>query len=344
LRTKTAGLPSWIPDFSVDLDAELFDTPLAPGHFTAGGPLPSNWIPSPTAMNQLPVEGFRVDDITEVGSTRGCYFRRTADVVYDMPHRYNPGRLVHDQDAPTISEAYWRTLLADTIWGTHPAPVMIGFEFADWMCRDVLETLSRYTVAVKGPEKTAHPEQVTPNSVLLGRLICKEFLCDSLGKGEAGNYIHYEMPECDVHTVAGGKVKDLSKLESESQLQRPIRFIPDRQRIYSFVTAIADPGAEQGTRKLEVSFPRGKLMSAFEARLKDVKRGHRMIRTREGYIGMGPVSAAVGDEIWVLRGARVPFVLRPRAGGDYQVIGEAYVHGIMHGEALKGEARSILLG
>lgn len=60
-----------------------------------------------------------------------------------------------------------------------------------------------------------------------------------------------------------------------------------------------------------------------------------MFRTARNYLGIGPYSAQENDEIWVIRGARVPFILRSRGNGTYQILGEAYVHGIMYGEALQ---------
>jgi hypothetical protein len=53
-----------------------------------------------------------------------------------------------------------------------------------------------------------------------------------------------------------------------------------------------------------------------------------------------PVSALEGDQIWILRGSRVPFVLRLLANGNHKLIGEAYVHGFMRGELFTEEYRS----
>ncbi|KAL8947678.1 MAG: hypothetical protein Q9222_006062 [Ikaeria aurantiellina] len=62
----------------------------------------------------------------------------------------------------------------------------------------------------------------------------------------------------------------------------------------------------------------------------------RLFRTDEGLLGMGPRSTQAGDEAWILQGARVPFVLRPRGeNGQYQLIGQSYVHGMMQGEAIE---------
>ena len=60
----------------------------------------------------------------------------------------------------------------------------------------------------------------------------------------------------------------------------------------------------------------------------------RIYLTEKGYIGLGPQSADDGDEVWILGGAKVPFVLRKCQEGGYTLVGESYVHGIMTGEAL----------
>jgi len=58
------------------------------------------------------------------------------------------------------------------------------------------------------------------------------------------------------------------------------------------------------------------------------------LETDTALLGVGPINAMVGDEVWVLAGARTPVVLRPSASGRHQLLGEAYVHGAMHGQAL----------
>jgi len=40
-----------------------------------------------------------------------------------------------------------------------------------------------------------------------------------------------------------------------------------------------------------------------------------------------------GDEIWIVPGAEVAFVLRGLGDGTHQYIGHGYVHGLMQGEA-----------
>jgi len=60
----------------------------------------------------------------------------------------------------------------------------------------------------------------------------------------------------------------------------------------------------------------------------------QVFNTLKGYLGIGPNIQQPNDQIWVLLGAKSPFLLRPK--GDYfLVVGECYVHGFMKGEAIK---------
>ena len=58
----------------------------------------------------------------------------------------------------------------------------------------------------------------------------------------------------------------------------------------------------------------------------------RMITTKRGYIGLGPRMSQPGDSIFLVKGSRVPLILRPGESG-WELIGDCYVHGIMQGEA-----------
>jgi hypothetical protein len=56
--------------------------------------------------------------------------------------------------------------------------------------------------------------------------------------------------------------------------------------------------------------------------------------TSEGRVGWVPEATRAGDEICVLLGGKVPFVISDCGHGHYNLIGEAYINGIMDGEAL----------
>jgi len=60
----------------------------------------------------------------------------------------------------------------------------------------------------------------------------------------------------------------------------------------------------------------------------------RMFITSRGFIGMSSISLCKGDEVFVLFGSDVPHVLRNDREGNHLLVGEAYVHGLMHGEVI----------
>ncbi|KAK4442826.1 heterokaryon incompatibility protein-domain-containing protein [Podospora aff. communis PSN243] len=61
------------------------------------------------------------------------------------------------------------------------------------------------------------------------------------------------------------------------------------------------------------------------------------IVTEDGSMGLAPGMTRVGDVVVIIAGANTPFVLRPVAEDTrrFQMVGEAYVHGVMNGEAVK---------
>lgn len=61
--------------------------------------------------------------------------------------------------------------------------------------------------------------------------------------------------------------------------------------------------------------------------------GRKVFCTKQGALGLGPALLREGDLCCVLFAAQVPFILRS-VGKMYQLVGEAYVHGIMKGEAM----------
>lgn len=62
----------------------------------------------------------------------------------------------------------------------------------------------------------------------------------------------------------------------------------------------------------------------------------RFFITSRGYLGSGPADMKDDDQVCILMGGKPPFILRDSQDhpGCYELIGHAYIHGIMHGEAL----------
>lgn len=66
-----------------------------------------------------------------------------------------------------------------------------------------------------------------------------------------------------------------------------------------------------------------------------VCKGRTFLITEKGYYGLGPRIMKPGDLCCVLFDADVPFILRKVDGAErYKLVGEAYIHGLMDGEAM----------
>lgn len=66
------------------------------------------------------------------------------------------------------------------------------------------------------------------------------------------------------------------------------------------------------------------------------------IITTTGMLGFGPHHAEVGDQVWILHGGKMPFVVRQATGegcsiNDFIFVGPSYVDGIMQGEAANND-------
>lgn len=63
----------------------------------------------------------------------------------------------------------------------------------------------------------------------------------------------------------------------------------------------------------------------------------RMFATTKGYMGTAPWTTMEGDVVMLVAGAYVPYIFRPsvKTKGAWELVGEAYCHGIMFGELLK---------
>jgi hypothetical protein len=65
--------------------------------------------------------------------------------------------------------------------------------------------------------------------------------------------------------------------------------------------------------------------------------GRRFFETSRGFIGLGPPAACVNDQICVLVGGQVLYVLRTLENGHHEFVGECYVHGMMDGQICEDE-------
>ncbi|QDS71202.1 hypothetical protein FKW77_010275 [Venturia effusa] len=76
-------------------------------------------------------------------------------------------------------------------------------------------------------------------------------------------------------------------------------------------------------------------MSTDQYRRAAACENRRFVITERGYLGLAPEQAKQGDMVAILYGGELPMILRAiDESGEYQFVGESYVHGLMSGEAL----------
>jgi hypothetical protein len=69
------------------------------------------------------------------------------------------------------------------------------------------------------------------------------------------------------------------------------------------------------------------------SRMHEVMEERNLFRGTNGFIGLAPATACEGDIVCVMLGCDVPLILRER-DDHYELVGDAYVHGFMEGEAI----------
>lgn len=360
--TRVSSLPSWVPDFSAPLQTSPIQK-IGESAFTASGATPDYNLVAITLESKLEIEAVFIDHVHQVAESTGCYFVRTAKLVSELPQWYlskhenfctvpkaTREKSHIDTSLPLHSncfestlrceqylsrvEAYWRTMIFDTLNGRHPAPISAGFAFADWLC----QKLYVYRIFTADSNESSNTQDV--RATLEEKLACWK----ELDRKECGKF--YSLRELQNSQAKSSLRKtQKSKLNVNTTNSR-IRFLPDRTRLNSCFTReykvsdvsksgdIQSPDSKTSVIEKFEPFDND-LLIAFKARIDEVKSQRRMFRTSGDYLGMGPISTQEQDELWIIRGARVPFILRKVEESSYRVIGECYVHGLMHGKVME---------
>lgn len=86
----------------------------------------------------------------------------------------------------------------------------------------------------------------------------------------------------------------------------------------------------------QVSGPDMTLVQLISYAAEGMAQGRKLFYTEKGWIGVGPPSTLVGDEVVLFPRALCPYVLRRaqhRSDEAYKLLGDCYVDGIMYGKA-----------
>jgi hypothetical protein len=197
-------------------------------------------------------------------------------------------------------EIFWRTLLADCFEQSHPAPPGVAHYFV----QDI------WTLVAKNEAVARERRQAAS---IFGRLANK------IRTKEPNRWDGYRIKE----DFASPWITLMANEPPSSEFGTQMFF-----QIGEEVGEAARRNQDQNPWFAKMWAWRREINIAFGRR--------RVFRTDTRLLGLGPIDMQANDEVWVLAGGSTPFVLRPDATGTgrYRLLGSAYVHGIMHGEAV----------
>ncbi|KXH32915.1 hypothetical protein CSIM01_07542 [Colletotrichum simmondsii] len=273
---KTAGMPSWVPDFSIKGDQGHLLSSVT--KFRASAGIPAEPLPRHNG-DCITFRGKGAGKIAFIPPNDGKFSPFALQVALCIPH-------LHDKypvGTADSAEALWRTLICDlgeTPTTSTGAAAEAGADpkhaqgFKQWFTIDLTTYLNRDGHGLERHES-------------------REFGCILSS--------------------------DFQKAHSE--------LIPSLNEIHHIVHYIlAHP---QLGHPSQVQGPLGR---SYHTLMTPIIMNRRLFVTDQGLIGLAKLSAPVGDEVWVLAGGRVPYVMRPvEDTKKFSLVGDAYVHGLMDG-------------
>ncbi|PGH27995.1 hypothetical protein AJ80_00250 [Polytolypa hystricis UAMH7299] len=317
-------LPSWVPDYSMSF------TNMMCVIFNAAGNLPKleNIIRPDSHWNRLAVPGAKVDSVWQTGNTtRGPNDR----AMFFDPRWLELTLLLHAEyhnTGQTRTEALWRTLCGNqSVGSSTPAPAAYGDAFRNMLSKLVCVITQDMAQDLRNPKAAPSLETACervrdiwshpPISTLTPEAIQLEF--EEPDRNMSG-------PQHQSLSYLLFKLHCLAETETHPAT-------PTLKQIEELNKSINWPAWTESGKN--ISLPPDGVDYYHSLRNRYGRR--RLFVSNKRYIGLGPASMLEGDEIWVLPGAGAAFVLR-REGqeGTFRLVGEAYVHGIMDGEAVEG--------
>ena len=113
---------------------------------------------------------------------------------------------------------------------------------------------------------------------------------------------------------------------------------------------LATSSVEQGNYNAYIPLEDGKMV-VIDHYIHNVVNHTRLWLTSQGFLGLGRQTLEKGDEIFIVKGSRLPLVFRPIEGSlspkfglskreqGYRFVSECYLHGFMDGEAVKPDTK-----
>ena len=335
-KRQIATLPSWVPDYSLPFTTMRCASYRAAGKFLVPSPLFSLSEP----WNQLTIHGVRIDTVIRTGTTTAgaTDHHRFFDPSWIELALLIPSKYQHTNQPR--SEALWRTLcMNQNLKQVPPAPPHYRSGFHDMIARMLVRVAWReayisrqkpelgYSLSLKhAVDFVLQMWSRPPYSDLSIDFIERDFSSPS-------HKLYDQNHQCLHATLL--KVHVLSMIEGHDACTPALEHLLEAEKILDArEVGRQDPVIELYSPKRSVS--------EFVTSCQTTVGGRRLFVTSRRFLGLGPRGMKEGDGVWVLPGTGALFILRQRDDSDsndkrYMLIGEAYVHGLMDGEAVDGK-------
>ncbi|TRX98003.1 hypothetical protein FHL15_001213 [Xylaria flabelliformis] len=326
-KANIQDLPSWVPDFSVKGLYLPLDFGF-PSPFTASDGLgPAHRVfPS---VDVLEVRGVCIGTLTSVCTFESrILLSKLVNIISQLPlqsaisrprmnqrlrefileserydNRDDRTALLEGIDSnstvehQTRFEVLWRTMLADSSRGRHPLPAGHGaaMRVAFRKIINDLQVEVRDIVMKRQPDAAEHLDNLAREYTAFCKLLNQA--PDNASPSLPPEFRYF----MDAFQSSKNVSLNIAKQEHDQMLKRSIEIV-DESSLHDV------QGHGYGLRSL--------------------------FRTSVGQLGRGDKATEAGDEAWVLAGGNVPFTLRRVGEGRYKLIGECYIHGVMHAEAV----------
>ena len=315
---RVKGLPSWVPDYT----NTLMPVPLTSirGQTDAFDCCPENGVTDMQHIideTSLRLNGAVFDRVSQVGTPMWDIIK-SSDISSCLKLCESIKQPYSDTCQDT-GEVLWRTLIANS-HNSERAPDNMGAAFIMW-ARNRLATKLTPEIMVRD-DTGAITSNVSLNEALLR---------DQLKPLQA------------LHDASIGKLS-LPTVDEVLASAREMHHFK-MQDFISQGNNILDPNDPFPTYSEQLNRVE-RHAAAFHTALSPTMPFRRLYLTEKGYLGLGPESTAVGDQVFMLHSAQVPFVLRGNEDGSFELIGETYVHGFMDGrmpEEMEGKMAQICI-
>ena len=297
-RRKVKNLPSWVPDFSTN---PCFSVLALRGIYNAPGDHLSTTIVTTISFPALKTPGVSLDTIV---ATVGLDLQVVGGVECVLSLCANLNQTYHNGE--NRLEALWRTMIANNCVVNGgvvcPAPRSLAHSFQTWIlsrvmlckARPIYQDAQALFLAINGQFEKSGAIEVAAKQV-----------CGTLETLAATNETPPDMPSLEEikHLVCFG--------DGYKKVENPGPTYPSASVFNNLLQRSAE----------------------FDKAFGYAAHERCLYMTREGFIGLGPLSTKPSDQVWILQAAKVPFTLRPMDKyGRFNLVGETYVHGFMNGE------------